>query len=149
MLTTEAEGILEDDYVNDKVIQEKAIEQIKDEYNFHDIKYAFDEGKIPQQLEFFFGGDNDNLVYTCNFLSLNEGNNEFILFLCSDTGQNIMTNNILSIHIESGDIFYSDFNTKENFYKCLLAQQDESKQFIPKRSSYHYSLEKYMRNYLP
>ena len=53
MLTTEAEGILEDDYVNDKVIQEKTIEQIKDEYNFDDIKDAFDEGKTPPQLELF------------------------------------------------------------------------------------------------
>ena len=54
VLTTEAEGILEDDYVNDKVIQEKTIEQIKDEYNFDDIKDAFDEGKIPPQLNLFF-----------------------------------------------------------------------------------------------
>ena len=53
MLTTEAAGILEDDYVNDKVIQEKTIEQIKDEYNFDDIKDAFDEGRIPPQLQFF------------------------------------------------------------------------------------------------
>ena len=63
MLTTEAEGILEDDYVNDKVIQEKTIEQMKDEYNFDDIKYAFDEGKIPRQLEFF-------LVVTMTTLSI-------------------------------------------------------------------------------
>ena len=60
-----------------------------------------------------------------------------------------MTNNSLLIHIESRDIFYNDFNTKRNFYNFLLAQQNESKQFIPKRISYHYSFEKYMRNYLP
>ena len=60
-----------------------------------------------------------------------------------------MTNNSLSIHIESGDIFCNDFNTKEKFYNFLLAQQDESKQFIPKRISYYYSFEKYMRNDLP
>ena len=53
VLTTEAEGILEDDCVNDKVIQEKTIEQIKDEYKFDDIRDAIDEGKIPPQLEFF------------------------------------------------------------------------------------------------
>ena len=64
-------------------------------------------------------------------------------------GQNIMTNNSLSKHVETGDIFYSDFNTKESFYNFLLAQQDESKQYIPKRISYHCSFEKYTRNYLP
>ena len=108
-------------------MQEKTIEQIKDGYHFDDIKDAFDEGKIPPQLEFFFGGDIDNFVHICNFLSLNKDNNEFIAFLCSDTGQNIMTNNSVSIHIESEEIFHNDFNTKENFYNFLLAQQDESK----------------------
>ena len=85
----------------------------------------------------------------CNFLSLNKGNNEFVLFLCSDTGQNIMTNNSLSIHIESGDIFYDNWNTNENFYSFLLAQQDESNQPIPKRISYHHSFDKCIKNYLP
>ena len=59
-----------------------------------------------------------------------------------------MVNNSFSIHIETGDIFYNDFNTKKNFYNFLLTQQDESKQFIPKRISYHYSFEKYTRSYL-
>ena len=70
-------------------------------------------------------------------------------YIISDTSQNMMKKNSPSIHIESGDIFYNDFNTKENFYNFLLAQQDESKQFIPKRISYHYSFEKYMKYYLP
>ena len=60
-----------------------------------------------------------------------------------------MTNNSLSIHIESGDIFYDNFNTNENFYDFVLAQQDESKQVMPKRISYHYSFEKYIKKYLP
>ena len=60
-----------------------------------------------------------------------------------------MTNNSLSIHIESGDIFYDNTNFNTNFYSCLLAQQDESKQVVPKRISYHYSFENYIKNYLP
>ena len=59
-----------------------------------------------------------------------------------------MTNNNLSIHIETGDIFYNDLNTKENFYNFLLAQQNKLKQLIPKRISYHYSFEKYTRRFL-
>ena len=82
-------------------------------------------------------------------MSLSEDNNEFVSFLWSDMGQNIMTNNILSIHIETGDIFYNDFNTKENLYNFLLTQQGEIKQFIPKRISYHYSFEKYTHSYFP
>ena len=104
---------------------------------------------FQKQLEFFYGGNNDNFVQACNLLSPNEDNNEFISLLCSDQGQNIMTSNSLSIHIESGNIFYQNFNTNENFYSFLLTQQDETKEIIPKRIAYHYSFEKYIKNYLP
>ena len=70
--SADAEGILADDYVNPEELQDKTIEQIKEEYKFNEIKDAFDEGKIPPQLEFFFGDDNDNFLLTCNFLSLSE-----------------------------------------------------------------------------
>ena len=49
--------------------------------------------KSPLSLNFFFGFENNNFVHACEFLLLNEDNNEFISFLCSDMGQNIMTNN--------------------------------------------------------
>ena len=60
-----------------------------------------------------------------------------------------MTNNSLSIHIESGNIFYRDFNTNENFYSFLLAQQDDTKAIIPKCIAYHYRFKKCIKNYLP
>ena len=100
-------------------------------------------------LNFFFDGDNDNLLNACNLIGLNEDNNEFVSFLCSDMGQNILTNNSLSIHVERGNIFYDNFSTNENFYNFLLAQQDETKWFIPKRISYHRSFERYMKQFLP
>ena len=53
------------------------------------------------------------------------------------------------MHVESGDIFYNDFNTKENFCNFLLGQQDESKQITPKRISYHHSFGRYTRENLP
>ena len=73
----------------------------------------------------------------------------FIAFLLSDQGQNLMTNNNLSIHIESGDIFYQNFNTGENFYNFLMAQQNNQMANIPKKSSYHHSFEHYVKNFLP
>ena len=100
-------------------------------------------------LNFFFDGDNDNLLNACNLIGLNEDNNEFVSFLCSGMGQNILTNNSLSIHVERGNIFYDNFSTNENFYNFLLAQQDETKRFIPKRISYHRSFERYMKQFLP
>ena len=140
-LSTGAEDILVNDYLSDKTIQEKTTEQLKDECKFDEIEDAFDEGLVPHQLEFFCGVDNENFVQVCNFLSLNEDNNEFVSFLSLDAGQNMAMNNSLSIHIESWNTFYN-FNTNENFYSTafLLPQQDESKQVIPKQIPYHEEL---------
>ena len=54
VLSTDAEKTLEDDYIKDKIVQDKILEQTKEEYNFDEITDAFDDGKIPPQLEFFF-----------------------------------------------------------------------------------------------
>ena len=82
-------------------------------------------------------------------MSLSNNNREFIAFLISETGQNIMKNNSLTLHIESGNIFYQNFNTNENFYNFLLAQQDETKAIVLKRISYHNSFKRYSQNFLP
>ena len=50
----------------------------------------------------------------------------------SDLGRKVMTENKLSIHVESGDIFYENHNTGENFYKFLLAQQNDDAAFFLK-----------------
>ena len=76
-----------------------------------EIKDAFDEATVPHQLEFFYGGINENFIQSCYFLSPNNNNKEFITFLVFDEGQKIMTNNNLSIQIEFGNTFYQNFNT--------------------------------------
>ena len=113
-LGVEANDILNQEFVSSKELQDATLEQIKEEYNFNKIKNAFDEGSIPAQLDFFYGGENSNIVRAAEVLPLNQENREFIAFLLSDQGQNLMTNNNLSIHIESEDISYQNFNTGEN-----------------------------------
>ena len=58
-------------------------------------------------------------------------------------------NNSFATHVEPGNIFCQNFNTNENFYSFLLAQQDQIKAIIPKRISYHCSSEKYTQKDLP
>ena len=60
-----------------------------------------------------------------------------------------MSSNSLLMRIESGYIFYNNFNTNENFYSFLLGQQGKSKQVILKRISFHYSFGEYIKNDLP
>ena len=80
ILGTEAEDILKENFVNSKKLEDEALEIIKQEYGFEEIKNAFDEASVPEQLEFLTGGDKENFVRACNFLSLNGDNNEFIFF---------------------------------------------------------------------
>ena len=51
--------------------------------------------------------------------------------------------------MESGNIFYQNFNTNKNFCSLLLAQQDKTKAIIRKRIAYHYSFQKYVKSFLP
>ena len=120
-LGVQADDILEQKFVNQKQQEDTVLEQIKKEYNFDEIKDAFDEDTVLQQLDFFYGGENSNFNRAIKFLSPSKENREFIAFLLSDLGQNLMTNNSLSIHIESGDIFYLNFNTGENCYNFVIA----------------------------
>ena len=73
--------VLKDDYINDKILEDETLEQIKEEYNFTEMKDAFDDGEIPRQLEFVFGGNKNNFLQAWNFLCLNEDNNEFVSFM--------------------------------------------------------------------
>ena len=145
-LGLEAKDILDERFADKKKLDDEALENIKEEYGFEEIKDAFYEAAVPHQLDFFYGGANESSVNACNFLPLNNDNRQFNAFLLPDTEQKTMTNNSLSRHIEYGNIFYQNFNTNENFYRFVLAQQDETKAIVPKRISYHDSFEKYTQN---
>ena len=49
---------------------------------------------------FFSEGNNDNFVWAIGFLSPRSKNREFTGILLSDFGQNVMTNDSLSIHVD-------------------------------------------------
>ena len=51
--------------------------------------------------------------------------------------------------LKVGTFFYQNFNTNENFYNFLLAQQNDQTASVPKRILYHGSFEKYIRSFLP
>ena len=59
-----------------------------------------------------------------------------------------MTENKLSIHVESWYIFYENHNTRKDFYNFLLAQQNDDDGFIPKKISYRRSFESYISQFL-
>ena len=120
-----------------------------DEYKVEDIKDTMDEtGQIPESIYFFYRGDSQQFVDALEFIGLSPINREFAAFLLSDLCRQTMTQNKLSIHVESGDIFYDNHNTEENFYNFLLSQQNDEAAYVPKKISNSNSFEKYITTFL-
>ena len=84
----------------------------------------------------------------CSKLNLNKSNENFVDFLSSDNGSQFLGENMLSIHIETGNIFYKSINTKESIYDFLLRQQDETKKIIHATLTYKDSFSNYLRYFL-
>ena len=59
-LGVEGDDILDQEFVNKKQQEDEVLEQIKKAYTFDEIKDAFLEGTVPQQLDFFYSGENSN-----------------------------------------------------------------------------------------
>ena len=55
---------------------------------------------------------------------------------------------MLSIHIETGNIFYNNYNTNEAIDSFLLNQQDETKQAIHATLTYKDSFSNYLKYFL-
>ena len=68
--------------------------------------------------------------------------------MLSDLGRQTMTQNKLSIHVESGELFYDYHNTVENFYNFLLSQQNDEAAYVQKKFSYRNSFEAYIGSFL-
>ena len=66
----------------------------------------------------------------------------------SDEGRILMTQNKLSIHVQTGDIFYDNHNTEENFYNFLLSQQNKEAALVAKKFSYFNSFENYITQFM-
>ena len=107
-----------------------------------------DEGNVLENIYFFCGGESVNFYRAQEFVCLSPMNREFGAFLMSDLGRQVVTENKLSIHVESGDIFYENHNTGEKLYNFLLAQQNDDAAFIPKKFSYGRSFESYISQFL-
>ena len=113
------------------------------------MKDTMDEtGQFLESIYFFYGGDSQQFVDALEFIGLSPINREFAGFLLSDLGRQKMTQNKLSIHVESGDIFYNNHNTDENFYSFLLSQQNDEAAYVPKKFSYSNTFEKYITSLL-
>ena len=78
-------------------------------------------------------------------------NNEtatFIDFLTSDYGTRIMGKNNLSIHIDSGNLYYNGRKTGESFHNFVISQNDTTKNIVNEKLYYGGSFEHYLSKFL-
>ena len=148
-LGTEAENLFNSDAPPSKKEEDETLRKIMDENEVEKIRDTMEEkGTVPESFYFFYGGDSKLFYNALEFLVLSPINREFGAFLMSDLGLKTMTQNKLSIHVDSGDIFYNNNNTAENFYSFLLSQQNDEAAYVPKKWSYSNRLEEYISEFL-
>ena len=102
-LGVEANGLLDSNFVTPQE-ENDVLEHFKEDYNFDEIKKFLDQGIVHESVEFFYGADNDSFVQNVEFLNPNSDSREFVVFLLSDLGRNVMTSNRLSIHFANNII---------------------------------------------
>ena len=85
-----------------------------------------DEQKIFE-FEFFTGGTNQKFDSFVQKFGLSSENLEFLDFLQWDYCKEILQNNDLKIHIETGNIYYKNNDTNESIFEFMKNQQDSSK----------------------
>ena len=81
-------------------------------------------------LNFFTGGFNQKFHSFVLSKGLSTENQEFLDFLQWDLCKEILENNHLKIHIETGNIYYKNEDTSESIFEFIKNQQDVSKGII-------------------
>lgn len=84
--------------------------------NLNEIRDALNDGEIHPELEFFNGGQNLRSNKIVNNLGINLDSRDFLNFLQDDICQGLIQRNRLSIHIETGNIYYDNFDTRDSIY---------------------------------
>ena len=82
------------------------------------------------EFEFFSGGKNSKFDSFVKKFGLTTENINFIDFLQSEYCKEILQNNDLKIHIETGNIYYDDKDTNESISEFIQNQQNTSKGII-------------------
>ena len=120
--------------------------------NAQEMIAELNRGKLPDQLKFFEGdGREENLLLQKmrkNIGNLSKANLEFLEYLSSDYGKELLQKNKLKIHVESGEIFYDNTNTGKNFYNFFSDQEDETKNIVDLNLNSGGDLEYYVREIL-
>ena len=137
-----------DNFEVKKQTTEQENKERDDGINIQKIQDEIDSGNIPSEYEFYFGCPNRNFFLKLSTLNLSSDNSDFIDFLSSDVGSQILRKNQFSIHIETGNIVFDNCNKGESIYDFLLTQQDDTKKIIHATLPHTDSFSNYIKYFL-
>ena len=117
---------------------------------YADFSEQLDRGEIPEELQFFSGGEGmENLYREIRDANWTAGNQDIIEYLATDECRDAIERDGITMHVSSGDIYVNNENTEESLYTFLNNQQDQSKKEIPLGFTYDDDYTDYMTKYLP
>ena len=116
--------------------------------NYDQIRDVIIDGEIPPELEFFTGDRYQKLVDMVKSIWIDEDNREFLDNLPDKIYENLMQRNKITIHVETGSIYYDNTDIGESIYTFLAAQQDQTKKLMSEEFQFFNSYEEYIMNYM-
>ena len=123
----------EESFSFDNTIKEKADtfkERTLDIVEFVEKVSRAEKSEAMFQFEFFTGGENSKFNSFVKRFGLTTENMDFIDLLQSEYCKEILQQNDLKIHIETGNIYYDDKDTNESIFEFIQNQQNNSKGII-------------------
>ena len=99
-------------------------EQFKEDVdNLTEILTKIGENDTPFEFEFYTGGKNERVNEIIRGIGSSSDNLEFLDFLQSNQCKKILVINKLKIHIETGNIYHDDEDTKESVFNFSLTSK--------------------------
>ena len=122
-----ANEILNNNFILEKEKNEAELGNFKKQDQIDTLTDEIDQGRIPEILEFYFGGPDDSFFAKILDLNSDEDTMLFMEILATDYGSQIMKQNRLSIHSSTGDLYYDGVNTNESLFDFIVSQKNITK----------------------
>ena len=115
-----ADQILNDNFILEKEKNEAELENFKKQDQIDMLTDEIDQGRVPEILEFYFGGPDDSFLTKILDLNPDEDAVLFMQFLAPDYRSHIMKQKRLSIHSSTCHLYYDGVNTNESLFDFIV-----------------------------
>ena len=139
-----AEEIRSEEFELKRDKKTKDEQELFDEFSLKYLHEEINEGKVPTELEFYFGGENKNFFLKCLTLDLDDKNKNFIDFIASEIDEEIFLQSTLSIYLKTGNVYCENLNLNEFIYDFFNNNRTRQKKTVNATLSFNDSFSSYM-----